>query len=151
MASAVAPAPLLQEGMRFWEELTEECKKQIGALNRALADHGIIAADHVEFHSGQRLRLIRSRHPSTIIDVSLVVEHWGPVLRVCIAAHEASRLGLLQEEFEMPLATDVDGCIVGVFDEGRSLCPRELASYLAQHFRHCFPRISLPCPEAEEA
>jgi hypothetical protein len=137
--------------MRFWEDLTQECKKQIGALNRALSKHGVADADHVEFHTGRQLRLIRSSYPSTTIDVNMVLEQWGPVLRVCIAGHKASRLGLLQEEFEMPVATDVDGCIVGVFDEGRSLCPRELASYLAQHFRHCFPRISLPCAEAEEA
>ncbi len=148
MASAVAPAPLRQEGARFWEELTEECEKQINALNSALTNHGITAGDRVECHTGQQLRLIRSCHPSTVIDVSMIVEHWGPVLRVRIAGHETNHAGLLRREFEMPLATDVDGCVVGVFDEGRSLCPRELASYLIQHFRPCFPRISLPCPDA---
>ncbi|MGA8597362.1 MAG: hypothetical protein WB676_21820 [Bryobacteraceae bacterium] len=148
MASAVAPAPLRQEGTQFWADLTEECKKQISVLNCALTEHGIRAADHVECHTGQQLRLIRSRYPSTSIHVSMIFEQWGPVLRVCIAGHEGNQPGILQQEFEMPLATDVDGCIVGVFDEGRSLCPRELASYLVQHFRHCFPRISLPCPDA---
>lgn len=148
MASAVAPAPLRQEGTWFWEELTKECKKQVGALNCALTNHGITAGDRVECHTGQQLRLIRACHPSTIIDVSMIVEHWGPVLRMRITGHETNHAGLLQREFEMPLATDVDGCVVGVFDEGRSLCPRELASYLMQHFRPCFPRISLPCPDA---
>lgn len=151
MASAVAPAPLRQEGTWFWEELSEECKKQIRALNGALAEHGIAAADQVQCHPGQQLRLIRSSYPPTSIYVNMVFEHWGPVLRVRIAGHETSHPGSLQQEFEMPLATDVDGCVVGVFDEGRSLCPREFARYLVQHFRPCFPRISLPCPDSEEA
>jgi hypothetical protein len=148
MASAVAPAPLRQEGAWFWEQLTEECKKLVGAVNCALANHGVAADDRVQCETGPELRLIRAHRPSASIQVNMMIELWGPVLRVRIAGHEGNQPGMLRQELEMPLATDVDGCVVGVFDEGRSLCPRELACYLVQQFRPCFPRISLPCPDA---
>jgi hypothetical protein len=100
--AAVAPAPLRQEGTWFWEKLTEECENRISALNSALADHGIAAADRVECYTGQQLRLIRASHPSTSIHVRMIFEHWGPVLRVQIAGHEGCRPGVLQKEIEMP-------------------------------------------------
>jgi len=150
--SAVAPAPVLapmrEEGMRFWESLVAECKKQTDAINRVLLEHGRSAADFIECHAGHHLHLIRSRFPSTISKVTLSFERWGPVLGVSVTGFQRPEFEFRPEEFEMPLATDGDGSVVAVFDEGRSLSPCEVACLLMQHFRRCFPRITLPCPDA---
>ncbi|MBV8553345.1 MAG: hypothetical protein JOY54_18760 [Acidobacteriaceae bacterium] len=152
MSAAVCPAPvptpLRDEGMRFWKQLLEECKKQIDAINRTLSAHGRSQAEHVECRAGEELDLIRSVYPSTRGKISIAFEHWGPVIRICITGQQRPNFGFHKEELEMPVATDGDGSIVAVFDEGRSLCPRELACFLTQRFRRCFPGITLPCPDA---
>lgn len=146
-APAPTPAPLREEGMRFWNQLVEECKKQTGAINRALSEHGRGPDDHIECQVGKQLHLIRSRYPSTISKVNIAFENWGPVLTVHITGFQKPMFGFHQEEFEMPLAEDGDGTVIAIFDEGRSLRPSEVACFLTQHFRRCYPRISLPCPE----
>ena len=147
VAPALAPAPLREEGLRFWEKFIDECKKQTEAINRVLSEHGRSAADFIECRAGQHLHLIRSRFPSTIAKVTISFERWGPVLNVVVTGHQRPEFEFHPEEYEMPLAKDVDGSVVAVFDEGRSLSPREVACILMQSFRRCFPRIPLPCPE----
>lgn len=147
VAPALAPAPLREQGLRFWEKLIEECKNQTDAINRVLSEHGRSASDFIECRPGHHLHLIRSRFPSTIAKVSISFERWGPVLSVIVTGHQRPEFEFHPEEFEMPLATDGDGSVVAVFDEGRSLSTREVACLLTQRFRRCFPRIPLPCPE----
>ncbi len=150
MSTAVAPAlaaPLREEGLRFWERLIEECKKQTDAINRVLLDHGRSTSDLIECRASERLQLVRSRFPSTIGKVSISFERWGPVLSVSITGQQRPGFEFRPEEFEMPLATDGDGSVIAVYDEGRSLSPREVACILMQRFRRCFPRIPLPCPD----
>lgn len=155
MSTAVAPAlvssPLQQEGLRFWDELIDECRKQAEAINCVLSHHGRSASDFIECHAGRQLHLIRSRFPSTTGKIALAFERWGPVLSVSVTGFQRPEFEFHPEEFEMPLATDGDGRIVAVYDEGRSLSPREVASLLTQRFRRCFPRIPLPCPDAVHA
>ena len=150
VSPAPIPAPLREEGMRFWNQLMEHCKKQVHAINRTLSEHGRGATDQVECHCGQELDLVRDLYPSTRSKVRIGFEHWGPVISVCITGQQTPSFGFRKEELEIPLATDVDGSVVAVFDEGRSFCPRELASFLTQHFRRCFPGISLPCLNVAE-
>lgn len=147
VAPALAPAPLREEGLRFWDKLIAECHKQTEAINRVLLDHGRSTSDFIECRAAQHLHLIRSRFPSTIAKVTISFERWGPVLNVLVTGQQRPEFEFHAEEFEMPLATDGDGSVVAVFDEGRSLSPREVACLLTQRFRRCFPRIPLPCPE----
>jgi hypothetical protein len=146
-APAPVPAPLREEGMRFWEQLIDECRRQTNCINQTLYEHGRSPADYVECRAGAHLQIIRERFPSTTAKVDIAFERWGPVIGVLINGYQKPGFEFHQEEFEIPLARDVDGSVVAVFDEGRSLCPREVASLLVQHFRRCFPRISLPCPD----
>jgi hypothetical protein len=145
--SPISSAALREEGMYFWERLINECREQTRAINSALSNHGRTAVDHVECLAGDCLNLIKSHCPSTTVKVNIVFEGWGPVLKIAITGHQRPDFGFYPEEMEVQLAREVDGGLVAVFDEGRSLSPRELASYLTQHFRRCFPYIALPCSE----
>jgi hypothetical protein len=147
VSPALVPTRLREEGVQFWGQLVEECKNQIQSINRSLSDKDRNATDRVEYRADEQLSLRRSVCPSTIITVSIAFEHWGPIIRVRIAGHQTPELAFQPEEFELPLALDVDGSTVAIFDEGRSLRPREVACLLAQSFHRCFPGISFPCPD----
>lgn len=148
-AAATAPVDLRahsrEVGMLFWERLVMECKEQIQAINSALLKHGDGLIDRVEMRADEQLQLIKTQYPSTTVYASIDFERWGTVIRVSIRGHQRPDFGFYPEDFEMPLATDSDGTTVAVFDEGKSLRPAELAAFLVQTFRRCFPRISLPC------
>jgi hypothetical protein len=141
------PTPLREEGIRFWKQLVEECKTQVDVINCSLSAQGRSSNDQIEFRAGEQLSVSRVGFPSTIVAVSLTFEHWGPVIRVNITGHQTPEIAFQREELELPLASDVDASIVAIFDEGRSLSPREVACLLMQHFHRCFPRISFPCPD----
>lgn len=144
---ALPPAPLREEGMEFWKQFIEECERQVRAINSSLSAHGRSSQDHIEFRAGEHLSVRKPRHPSTAIDARITFEHWGPVIKANITGHRTSDVAFPPEALELPLASDVDGSIVAIFDEGRSLRPREVACLLNQSFRRCFPQISLPCPD----
>ncbi|HEY3940386.1 MAG TPA: hypothetical protein VGL97_23365 [Bryobacteraceae bacterium] len=150
MSAATSPAtvPLFREGLSFWEELARECKRHADAINTAALDHGL-ADDHlVECAPGRDIGLIRQHLPSTEIKLSLSFEHWGPMINGTIKGHQEEDLRFYPEELEVPLAVDPDEGVVAILGEGKSLSPRELACYLAQNFRRCFPGISLPLPSS---
>ena len=146
VSPALTPAPLHDEGTYFWERLISECKEQMSAVNSALLSHGEAEVDCVECRTGEHLQLIRSQYPSTKIEARIGFERWGPIINVSITGHQRPGFGFYPQQFELPLATDCDGTLIAVFDEGKSLRPCDLASYLMQNFRRCFPRITLPCP-----
>jgi hypothetical protein len=144
-ALARSDSPTQEERIGYWDQFTEECRKQIATINATLADHGKSSADCVQCHCGPELRLIRLRYPSTEIKAVLALEHWGSSINVRITGHQTPEFGFYPEEAEFPLARDLNGSVIAIYEEGKSLEARELASYLTQHFRRCFPRISLPC------
>jgi hypothetical protein len=149
--SAATPAllPLFQEGESFWEELVRECKRHTEAINAAASEHGLPPACVVEWSSSREIGLIREQLPSTEIKLGLCFETWGPKISATIRGQQAEELRFYPEELEVQLGRDPDQGVVAIFDEGRSLSPRQLASYLAQNFRRCFPGISLPVPASE--
>lgn len=133
-------------GKDYWGRLSVECERQASAVNTALAEHGDPPDRAIVFSTGSEIRLATSDSPSTRIYARLGFRTWGPVISATIDCYEADGVRLT-EEFEVPVAQDVDGEIVGLFDQGRSVGPRELAAYFLQHFTHCYPSLTLPCPE----
>jgi hypothetical protein len=147
-ATSPAPLPLFREGLSFWEELARECRRHTDTINAAALDHGLPEDHLVEWAPGRDISLIRQHIPSTEVKLSLSFERWGPMIHGTIKGHQEEELRFYPEELEVPLGVDDEG-VVAIFGEGRSLSPRELACYLAQNFRRCFPGISLPLPSAD--
>lgn len=149
MNAATSPArlPLFEEGKQYWEQLISECRRQATDINSAICQRGLSDGDGIQCESGTGLHIMRSSVPSTEIQARMEFRPWGPVIDGFITGHEAEDLKFFPEEFEITIAKDLDGTVVAIFDEGRSLSPQELAAYLTQHFRRCFPGISLPCPK----
>ena len=149
-ASKPVATPLFHEGNEFWEELRSELQRQIEQINHAVFRNGCTEEDLVRWIPAEGIRLLRSRNPSTGIQADLYFRSWGPVITGAITGYQDEDYRFVPEEFEILLARDLDGSVVAIFDEGRSFSPRELAAYLAQHFRRCFPDISLPCDGRRE-
>ena len=148
-AAAQATVPLYQEGKRFWQELFDECKRHVQAINSAVIARGISLDSLVEFQPGSDIHMVKNGYPTTNVKALLSFFAWGPVIQCTIAGARDADHRLLTCEFEMPVARDLDGKTVAVFDEGRSFSPSEVASYLTQAFRGCFRNISLPCGTRE--
>ncbi len=148
MSAAASPAlaPRQEIGRSYWVQLNTECERQARAVNTALMNHGDAPDRAILIATGEEIRLTTTDAPSTRIYSRLSFRSWGPVVTATIDCYEADGVRLT-EEFEVPIAEDGDGEIVGLFDQGRSVGPTELASYLLQHFTHCYPAVALPCPE----
>lgn len=149
LAAVRAPEPASSRseiGARFWEMLCQESQRQIEAVNQALKEHGDAAERWLQWSLGDDLRISACSGPSTRIYARLGFRAWGPVINATMDCYEADGTRLT-EEIEIPIAEDGEGGIVGLFDQGRSISPAELAAYLTQHFRHCFPSVTLPCPD----
>jgi hypothetical protein len=145
MSAAVmsAPLPLFHEGNEFWKELLDECKRQIEAINSVISEKGLSSDHYVQYTAGPELRMSKSANPSTTVKLIIGFYSWGPMLSLAITGHQTDDWEFFPEECEMPVATDGDGTTVAIFDEGRSFSPRELAAYLTQAFRRCFPGVCL--------
>jgi hypothetical protein len=140
-----APLPLYQEGLAYWEMLVRECERRAQSINSVVAEHGLDAGHLLEWKTERNsLSIVRKLYPSTEIDARLAFERWGPVVKVAVNGYQHEDLRYYPEEHEVPIARDLDGRTVAVLGEGRSYSPAEFASYLAQHFRRCFPDIALP-------
>lgn len=139
--------PHTEQGLQFWEQLAGECREHIQAINTALSERGHAGSDLIELRTGEQLQLIRSGLPSTTLRATIEFENWGAVIRVSVRGHQTPDFSFYPQDMELPLAKECDGSLVAIFDEGKSLCPCELAAYLAQHFRRCFPNVALPCSE----
>jgi hypothetical protein len=144
-AISMARIPLAQEGLRYWEELIEQCKRQTILINGALSNCGAGEDQMVKWLDGPEIRMIRAAYPSTVIRLSLDMHSWGPMISGIINGRETDELQFASEEFEFLVAKDLDDSTVAVFGEGRSFSPRELAAYVVQNFRRCYPELSLPC------
>jgi hypothetical protein len=142
-AAKPAPCPLYEEATRFWEELVAHCKEQTDSINACASHHGLSPDDFVEWIPGDRIQMRRSSLPSTRVDACLDFRPWCPTIRGTICGDEADDAKFALEEFEMLIAKDIDGEVVAVYEEGKSLSPSDVAMYLTQNFRRCFPGISL--------
>lgn len=135
--------PLYREGIRFWDELVAECRREVESFNRAAAIQGTAAPDLIRFQNGMAIRLEKAGLPSTQVEVRLAFESWGPVLRGCISGEQISGRRFLTKEVEIPIGSDLDGSVVAIFDEGRSFTPSDLTRYFLQSFRRCYPDLLL--------
>ena len=145
MSAAVsrAPAPLLREGSEFWNELTEECKRQVETINSIVSHNGLSGDLCIRCTTGPELRMSKLGCPSTLVSVRIGFFSWGPMLSLAITGRRNDDAEFLPAECEMPIARDGDGSVIAIFEEGRSFSPRELASYLTQSFRRCYPGLPL--------
>ena len=145
-ASVSASIPLYNEGKQYWQDLTDECKRYVNCVNATLVRNGIEPDGLVQCEAApESLHLIRTKHPSTRVKLTLSFLSWGPVIGGSICGQETHGAGFLPHEFELPIAMDLDRQIVAIYDEGRSFSPHEVANYLTQYFHCCYPGISLPC------
>lgn len=149
MSAAAAPAiaRLSQEGKHYWEDLVGECRRQAQAINRLVSEHGFSAGDLVDCRPGADLHLVKLQYPSTSVKVSITYCTWGPMIDAVVTGYEQEDLQFCPEELTIPVARDLDGRVVAIFEEGRSFSPCELATFFMQNFRRCFPGLSLPCDE----
>jgi hypothetical protein len=144
-AAALAPAPLSQEALTFWEDLSAECKRYTAATNTSLASSGLPADQLLRCTDDGDLHVLKSAPPSTSVQLALNFFSWGPVIRGRVTGRETDQAAFCQEEWEVPIAKDLDGAVVAIFGEGRSFSPQDLARYLMQAFRRCYPAVVLPC------
>jgi hypothetical protein len=91
--------------------------------------------------------MVRQARPSTEIQLNLTFEHWGPKISGLVRGEQEGGLHFYPEEFEFAIGCDQYDRVVAITHDGGSLSPHEFAKYVAQHFRRCFPGISLPSPE----
>ena len=144
-AAAPVRVPLAQEGECYWENLVSECQRQTAAINSLVSGRGFPPDQLIEWDHAGELHLRRPLPPSTNIHVMIHFQSWGPVISGRITGHQTPLRAFYLEEVELPIARDLDGSVIAVFDQGRSFSPRELATYLMQSFRRCYPGLSLPC------
>lgn len=142
-AAATAPLPLFREGSEYWKQLTDECQRQVEAINLVASQNGLGNEHCVRCESGSDFRMVKSTCPSTQVNLRIGFYSWAPMISVALSGDEVETLEFFPEEFEMPVATDLDGAIIAIFDEGRSFSARELATYLTQRLRRCFPGLCL--------
>jgi hypothetical protein len=146
--SAAVQAPLRLDGevASYWESLAEECKRQTNSINAVVSEYQLPQGQAVAFRQERNTILMACEsHPSTEIKLSLAREHWGTKISASVRGYEEEDLRFYPEEFEFALGSDPDQGTVAISSEGRSLCPVEFASFVAQHFRRSFPGLSLPC------
>ena len=144
--SAASPAttPFLQEATEYWDELARECERQTESINACVSQYGLRADGLIEWTPGSKIHMSRSRHPSTTIEARFEFFSWGPMISGTITGQQDAELNFAPEWFDILVAKDLDGSTVGIIGEGRSISAAELATYLTQHFRRCYPDISLP-------
>lgn len=147
-AAVSARTPLFQEGSVYWQDLVTDCRRQAHAFNAVASEHGVPHGHLIECRAGQELHISKARCPSTAVKLRITYCSWGPMIDGIITGLEEEDREFCPEEFTVPIAKDLDGSIVAIYDEGRSFSPHELASFVMQSFRRCYPGLSLPCEEA---
>lgn len=142
-ATISAPIPLFQEANQYWQELINHCQRYTESINAILAQHGVPADDRVVWTTGSQMQISRSQLPSTKVQFNMQFYAWGPMISGTVTGDQDQDLKFAPEEFDFVIAKDLDDTVVAIIDEGRSLCPKEVALFLVQHLRRCFPCISL--------
>ncbi len=145
-ATSSAPVPLFEEGKQYWQDLVSECKRYVECINATLLKNGsdpdgLLQCDPAT----ESLQITKAGYRSTRVKLTLEFRSWGPVIGATVYRPQKDGKGSPRQEFELPIARDLDGQIVAIYDEGRSFSPHEVASYLKQCFHNCYPGITLPC------
>lgn len=143
-AAASASTPLFLEGSEYWKQLMDECKRQTDLINSVASEKGLSSDHYIKCTVGPELCMCKSADPSTTVKLIIGFYPWGPMLSLAITGHQCDDEDFLPEECELPVAKDTDGSTIAIFDEGLSFSARELAAYLTQAFRRCFPGLALP-------
>ena len=140
------PIPLFREGLLFWENFTAECRSRVQWINTAIRPDVAQGDPSIRIEDTEsEIRMCRIAWPSTEIRATLAFEAWGPVLNASITGQESPARRYATYDLEIPIAHDLDGSVIAIFDEGRSFSAADVARYLMQSFRRCFPGIALPC------
>ena len=142
-AAAMVRAPLTLEGLAFWEELITECDRYTAAINGVISAQGLGTEHLLDFTRDRGLHIRKCASPSASTSLAIEFFSWGPVIRGKLSGREQDS-DVCLKEWEVPLARDLDGTVVAIFDEGRSFSPEDLARYVIQGFRCYYPALSLP-------
>ncbi len=143
MTAAMVQAPLAPEALAFWAELIAECDRYTAAINGVISSQGLAPHNLLECRHGRELHIRKSAPPSTSTSVAIDFFSWGPVIHGKVTGRGKESEFCL-EEWEVPIARDLDGAVVAIFDQGRSFSPEDLARYILQGFRCYYPAVSLP-------
>ncbi|MBV9295871.1 MAG: hypothetical protein JO145_09875 [Acidobacteriaceae bacterium] len=143
-AASPATSPFFREATEFWDELVDECSHETESINACVSQHGLPTEGLVKWTPGAEIHMSRSSYPSTTVQARFEFFSWGPMISGTVTGQQDDDLNFAPEWFDILVAKDLDGATVGILGEGRSFTARELATYLTQHFRRCFPGISLP-------
>jgi hypothetical protein len=144
-ATIQQPIPLFQEGRRFWEDLINECRRHTDAINAAALSDGFSSDELIRCETEADIRMLKGGYPSTDVSVKMDFRSWGPVIIAAITGQQNSARRFTSSQIEIPIARDLDGSVIAIFDEGRSFSAHDLTRFLVQSFRRCFPAVSLPC------
>jgi|GEM_PF-2286884 len=149
--SAVAvqvTVPHYAEALTYWDELTMQCRRHVEAINAVIETNNLPEPYGVTWRTGRfNVSMGRDFYPSTEISLYLTFEPWGPKISASVRGYQEEDVRFYPEEFDFAVGSDEYGHPIGISGEGRSLSPHELAKYVAQNFRRCYPGISLPAPE----
>lgn len=135
-AAAMVRTPLAPEGLTFWEELSAQCDRYTAIINGAISAQSFAQGQLLECRHGREIQIRKPAPPSASARLAIDFFSWGPVIRGKVS-------GSL-DEWEAPIARDLDGEVVAVLGEGRSFSPKDLARYVVQGFRCYYPSVSLP-------
>jgi hypothetical protein len=144
-ATIQQPIPLFQEGRRFWQDLINECRRLTDAINAAALSDGFSSDELIRCETEADIRMLKGGYPSTDVSVKMDFRSWGPVIIAAITGQQNSARRFTSSQIEIPIARDLDGSVIAIFDEGRSFSAHDLTRFLVQSFRRCFPAVSLPC------
>lgn len=144
-AAATRHPPLSHEGFTFWRDLIEKCERYTAAMNAAISERGLAPDQRLECHHDRELQISKIAPPAIKIRLDLDFFSWGPIVRGKITGQEGKDREFCLEEWEIPIAQDLDGSVIAIFDQGRSFSAQDLACYVLQAFRPCYPDLSLAC------
>jgi hypothetical protein len=143
-----ATVPRYREACAFWDEFTSQCEDQIKAINAVVEKNKLPESAGVRLQPGPwSVAVVRDAVPSTEIRLNVAFEQWGPKISGSVRGEQEKDVHFYPEEFEFAIGSDLDDSVVAITPEGGSLTPHKFAKYVAQHFRRCYPGLTLPCPE----
>jgi hypothetical protein len=144
-AAIQATVPHYQEARTFWDEFTSHCEHQVQAINAVVEQNQLPETARIQLKPGPwSVSLVREAVPSTEIQLNVAFEQWGPRINGSVRGEQEADLHFYPQEFDFAIGSDLDNSVVAITPEGGSLSPHKFAKFMAQHFRRCYPGITLP-------